>query len=302
MTEKISTIDVRRAAGGPLSVKKHLLPALCLALLFTPDAMADPASAEMNVSTFFSQFVTAGGPIVWLLLIPMSVITVYLALDLAFSIRRRRLLPQDLNSLLTVTYRTSPAKLAEKLSRNKDLVSQALAYAVRHSTGREMSGENVGDLAAESLTNTCSGLLKKVEWCSIIGNVAPMVGLFGTVYGMIKAFNILGIAGGQPKPDQLATAISVALITTFWGLLVAIPALAVYGIYKTRLDLLISEAAIQSEQILRKMPRAAFINQQPAAAQAPRTKNARPVRDVKNTGANKQNNAENRQIRNTAAK
>ena len=80
-----------------------------------------------------------------------------------------------------------------------------------------------------------------------------MVGLFGTVFGMIKAFNILGIAAGQPRPDQLAAAISIALITTFWGLLVAIPALVMHGIFRARLEEIADEAAVELENLFRQI-------------------------------------------------
>jgi hypothetical protein len=80
-----------------------------------------------------------------------------------------------------------------------------------------------------------------------------MVGLFGTVFGMIKAFNGIVIAGGQPQPAHLAGGISIALVTTFWGLLVAIPALAVHGIFRHRIETLASQAAIEAQFVLSEM-------------------------------------------------
>ena len=85
-------------------------------------------------------------------------------------------------------------------------------------------------LFVESLQEQAMVLFRRIEWINIIGNVSPMVGLFGTVLGIIKMFNSLALAGGQPHPSQLAGGISVALVTTFWGLLIAIPALTIHGI------------------------------------------------------------------------
>src|SRR5690606_6952330 len=68
--------------------------------------------------------------------------------------------------------------------------------------------------------------LRRIEPLNIVGNVAPMIGLFGTVYGMIVAFREIVRAGGTPDPVSLAAGIGTALVTTFWGLIVAIPALA----------------------------------------------------------------------------
>jgi biopolymer transport protein ExbB len=91
--------------------------------------------------------------------------------------------------------------------------------------------------------------MRKIEWLSLIGSVSPMVGLFGTVFGMIELFNSVVMAGGQPQPAQLAEGISVALVTTFWGLLIAIPALAVHGIFRQKIETLASDAVVQLENI-----------------------------------------------------
>ena len=131
-----------------------------------------------------------------------------------------------------------------------DLLSGALSDAIVRSKQANDNYRQLPRFAADALQGRAMHLLRKVEWCNIIGNVAPMVGLFGTVFGMIKAFNLLGISGGQPRPDQLAAAISIALITTFWGLLIAIPALAIAGIFRTRIQTIFAKAAIDLEALL----------------------------------------------------
>ena len=82
-----------------------------------------------------------------------------------------------------------------------------------------------------------------------------MVGLFGTVFGMIKLFNAIVMAGGQPQPAQLAGGISVALVTTFWGLFIAIPALAMHGVLCNRIETLVNDAVVESENIVPEIRR-----------------------------------------------
>ena len=101
-----------------------------------------------------------------------------------------------------------------------------------------------------SLQEQAEQLLRRIEWLSLIGNVSPMVGLFGTVFGMIKLFNAIVVAGGQPQPAHMADGISVALVTTFWGLLIAIPALAIHGIFRNRIESILSLAAGEAEKVL----------------------------------------------------
>lgn len=216
--------------------------------------LADALAPDGNTKTFFHQFVVAGGPIVWVILLPMSVITGYLAIDLCSSIRRKKLLPPGIAARIWTTVRkVGPGQLAGKLSTSTDLVSRAVLDAVIRSKHLGGDQKDMQHLAAQALQERGLVLLRKVEWCNVIGNVAPMVGLFGTVFGMIKAFNLLGISGGQPRPDQLAAAISIALITTFWGLLIAIPALAMGGIFRARAEGLVGEAAIELETLLRQI-------------------------------------------------
>ena len=112
-------------------------------------------------------------------------------------------------------------------------------------------GRSAADNAvAEKVEQEATGLLRQIEWLSIIGNVAPMIGLFGTVWGMINAFDGIVRAGGQPEPAELAGGISVALVTTWWGLIVAIPALAAYGSLRNRTDSFSAEAAVIAEEVL----------------------------------------------------
>jgi hypothetical protein len=109
------------------------------------------------------------------------------------------------------------------------------------------------EIAAENLQEQGLKLLRKAELCNLLGNVSPMVGLFGTVYGMIEAFNQLGISQGQPKAGDLAHGISIALVATYWGLLVAIPSLFFSGIFKVKVEGLIAEAAVEVEALLEQL-------------------------------------------------
>lgn len=205
--------------------------------------------------TLFEQFVVSGGWIVWFILLPMSVIMVYLAIEHSLTIRRKKLLPDGSGkAIIEKIEQYGTGQLGARIGGRSDLVSVTLVQAISRS-GED--AEIMKDAAAESLQEQAMSLFRKIEWLNLIGNVAPMVGLFGTVVGMIELFNAIVSAGGQPQPAQLAHGISVALVTTFWGLLIAIPALAVHGIFRNRIETIISDAAVETEVILRKMNRGA---------------------------------------------
>jgi biopolymer transport protein ExbB len=88
----------------------------------------------------------------------------------------------------------------------------------------------MGDVADEETIK----LQQKIGWLSLIGNIAPMLGLFGTVAGMIGAFNEITRLGANVTPKDLSSGISVALITTLFGLFVAMPALFFFYVFRNK--------------------------------------------------------------------
>ena len=238
----------------------HLLKTILLLTAFSFIlALAVAIRAQFKSSTagsaetenFLEQFVVSGGPIVWFVLLPMSLFTAFLAAEHFLNIRRKKLLPANISEeIIDTLEQFGHEQLEENLADRNDLVSKAVAKAFKGAKGDFFRMRN---LLAESLQDQASELFRKIEWLNLIGNVSPMVGLFGTVFGMIKLFNAIVRAGGQPQPAQLANGISVALVTTFWGLFIAIPALAIYGVMRNRIEELASDAAVEAEDVMPKI-------------------------------------------------
>lgn len=212
------------------------------------------AASQSAAETFYRQFFVSGGPIVWFILLPMSVLMVYLGIDLLVTTRRNRLLPAGVSTeLATLAVRQGVNALAGKLTGRADLISQSLTAAVRQASSQDASIHKMRQSAAEALQESGLRLSRKAQWLQLIGTIAPMVGLFGTVYGMICAFNLLGRGTEGPRYELLADSISVALVTTFWGLLVAIPAQFLYSFLQSRIESLVSEAAIETDVLIGRL-------------------------------------------------
>ena len=225
-----------------------------------------------QTQTFFGQFVIAGGPIVWFVLLPMSFVTVYLAAEHSLTIRRKKLLPAGIGErIVAIIRRYGPGQLEAQISGQDDFVSIAAVKALTQGRGDWFRMRSVLD---ESLQEQAWGLLRRIEWISLIGNISPMVGLFGTVFGMIKLFNAIVMAGGQPQPAQLAEGISVALVTTFWGLFIAIPALAIHGVFRNRVETLVNDAVVEAENIVPEIRRSLIKRKQAGIQPAGATKQA----------------------------
>jgi biopolymer transport protein ExbB len=93
-------------------------------------------------------------------------------------------------------------------------------------------------------------LEQRLSYIALIGTISPMVGLLGTVDGMVASFQVIATSSSQPKPSELAEGIATALITTLVGLWLAIPAIAIFGIFRNRLQRLVLEVGIFSERLM----------------------------------------------------
>ena len=219
---------------------------LCLADICT--AQSTGTQQQATETSAFDHFVRDGGMITYFILLPLSGLTIGLCVDHFLHIRRGALLPDQLK--ITLGELIEQRKYKEVLAVTAQ--DPSLLASVLHSgLSQANSGLPVMERAMEEVMETrAASLFRRIEYLNIIGNVAPMIGLFGTVYGMIKTFSAIVELGGAPDPKALAAGISIALVTTFWGLLVAIPALSVFHLMRNRIDGLLAECAVQSEQFI----------------------------------------------------
>lgn len=140
-------------------------------------------------------------------------------------------------------------------------INPALKRAPQYTAMKEAMETSVGEQTADAF--------RRIEILNIIGNLGPLLGLLGTVLGMIEAFDAMNRAGGNANPALLAGGIATALAHTFLGLFLAIPTLAAFGILRTMTDRLTSRAELISEDLL--------ILMKPAEAKAPPVGNAAPT-------------------------
>lgn len=190
-----------------------------------------------------------GSLIIWFLLV-LSILSIGLIGNLAMTNQRKTIVPagvvEEARKLLASgDYRGA----LEVTARDESDFSRILHAALNEAS-------NGFAAVIRSLEQTADELatvrMRRIEYLNVLGQVSPMIGLFGTVYGMILAFQAIVVAGGNADPVLLAGGISTALTTTFWGLVVAIPALAGYGIIRNKIDELSSEATLTAEDLLKQ--------------------------------------------------
>lgn len=199
----------------------------------------------------FSIIQSAGWPIYPLLI--ASVIAVTLVIERFLSLRRDKIIPPHLLAevLSVVRNKQLTVEAVEKLGRNSPLgfvLAAGLRYlALTPSPSREGVKE-----ALEDAGHTVAAKLEKyLNALGTIASIAPLMGLFGTVIGMIEIFGAQGSSVAVvANPQQLAHGISIALINTAFGLAVAIPTLIFYRVLRGKIDVLLLQLEDQSLKFL----------------------------------------------------
>ncbi len=220
-------------------------------LLFAGVAMAQPAGAgeepQASAISYWEWFIEKGGPIGWFL-IGVNIASVAIIIKHFITIRRTNIIPETVQMQI---YHMVGEKQYREMLEYTETEPSALAYIVHQSLSEASHGYAAMERAMEEASEErTTKLLRKIELLNVIGNVSPMVGLLGTVYGMIKVFSKIVQAGGMPDASQLADGVGTALVTTFWGLIVAIPALAVYAVMRNRIDALSSETMTVAQETI----------------------------------------------------
>ena len=114
--------------------------------------------------------------------------------------------------------------------RRTPLAGVADCYLANLGRPTDLRNELVGQCASQQV----SLLEQRISWLSVIGHLAPMIGLLGTVWGLVDAFHQIEAQGGNVQPGDLASGIWQALLTTVFGLIVALPTLAIYHFLDNR--------------------------------------------------------------------
>ena len=214
-----------------------------------PDATAEPLAATdeeaIQVSNLWS-IIGASGP----LMIPIalcSFILLIFVFERAMSLRRGRIIPKPF--VTRFMQQIGDGELdretaLELCDENASPVAQVFAAAVRKWGRPSVEIEQAVIDAGERITN---GLRRYLRVINGVATVSPLLGLLGTVVGMIKSFNQMSVAG---RPELLAQGIGEALLTTAGGLSVAIPALIFYLFFVSRVDRLIIDIDDLSQQVV----------------------------------------------------
>ena len=215
--------------------------------VMTTSIFAQDAAAAASESMLLSTWKALGVKYAVAFLI-MSFLLVAVLVMVILAVRKDTFVPADLIQGVEASLGENNLQAAAELVRADDsflgqVVSAGLA---------KLQGGRPAALEAMSVTgeDETMKLEHKVGYLALIGNIAPMVGLLGTVDGMVASFGEIASSEQTPKPAKLAGGIQTALYTTLVGLVLAIPAIIAYNLLRNRIQRLVVEAGNESEKMI----------------------------------------------------
>jgi biopolymer transport protein ExbB len=211
-------------------VKRALFPAL-VSLIAAPAALAqakpDPADLSMSIGDILE-----GGGTIGYVIILLSIVGVGLLIEALVNVRKQKLAPPEIvDEVESLVEAGEYQEAMELCEANPCYFTNIVAAALpRLNHSFELLEETMKEVTEEEQLK----LFMKLGWLSVIASIAPMLGLLGTVQGMILAFKVIASTKGAAEPSDLADNIAIALITTLDGLVVAIPMTTAFVFMRNR--------------------------------------------------------------------
>lgn len=194
--------------------------------------------------------VRAGGPVGYAIIL-LSLCGVALVVDAFMRLKESLLVPQSLADQIHDL--AGKGRFDEVLSLCKTHDSMLARVIAGGLTDGKLGIDAVREGLEQAGTREVTKLRHRNGYIGLIASVAPMLGLLGTVTGMIASFRLLGEAQGSARPDELALGISQALVTTCMGLIIAVPLMFFYAYFRFRIIRVGQDAAAVGEKMLRIM-------------------------------------------------
>jgi biopolymer transport protein ExbB len=179
-----------------------------------------------------------------IILIALSVVGFAFAIERAVRLRRKTICPDGLAERLGKLMNAGRYEEAARLcDGDRSLLAEVAQAALKH---RRFDFSDVSEVAGDVSTRGLRGHMQRAYPLAVVATLSPLLGLLGTVIGMINSFEAVALAGSMGDPSIMASDISYALVTTAMGLVIAVPSLGLYHFFRMRTNTL---ASLLDEQV-----------------------------------------------------
>lgn len=209
-------------------------------------AAADAPKAEANES-FLAWMWRASG-VIGVVIAAMSFYLIALVVWMGFQYRKPILVPESLvREVSELLAQRRYGEAYQRLAGDPSFLAKVLAAGVRKLPIGHAAALRAMEMANDDATMEME---HRTTYLATVGTLGPMIGLVGTVYGMILSFRVIATAGASPQASELAKGISTALFATLEGIALSIPAIFFYAVFRNRISRLSLEVAIAAESLL----------------------------------------------------
>jgi biopolymer transport protein ExbB len=217
------------------------------------DARVDNRSGTRrgdSSESFLTSVFHASAPIavVTVVIAVMSFYLIALVVWMALHYRTPAAIPHDLvHDIQNLLQQNKFNEAYHRLTEDSSFLARVLASGVRKLPVGIAQAQRAMEMANEDVTMEME---HRTTYLATVGTLGPMIGLVGTVYGMIMAFQVIALEGSSPQASQLAAGISTALYATLEGIAISIPAIFFYAMYRNRIARLSLEVGMMAEPLL----------------------------------------------------
>jgi biopolymer transport protein ExbB len=213
-----------------------------------PGADGKKTEVKKPQESFLAWMIRASGIFGFLIML-VSFAMVAIIMMVALQLRRDNYLPATFIEEFEQQLQAKDYQAAYETAKGSDsFIGRILAAGMgRLSRGYDEAVEQMQQVGEDETM----AMEHKIGYLALVGSVAPMLGLLGTVQGMVLSFQVIANSTTSPKPSELADGIATALFTTLEGLVVAIPAIIFYALYKNRLARFLMECGFVAENLMK---------------------------------------------------
>ncbi len=213
----------------------------------SPDSASDSASLETSDALTLEMMIRNGGPVLWAIM-GLGFLAIVLGLYLFFTVTPSREAPVKLVKRVSNQIRAGEIREATQMCGERDELLAQVLYA-----GLKMADQEryiIQEAMESEGERGAAALWQRISYMNNVGALAPLLGLLGTVWGMIGAFSAIALDNSQVKGLTMAYNVSQAMITTAAGLLLAIPALITYYYLRGRVLKVVSIVETQAHEFV----------------------------------------------------
>lgn len=229
------------------------LTAISATSLLAQETDKAESTAEAVERSLLHKYFIDGGALTWAIVCFGLLAALGLAVFNAMNLTKSKFAPDDLKAALFDHMANCRIRSAIELAAtHPSYLGRMLAYSLPNvdaSKPEDLGRDAVEDAMADFSINEGRKQMFWINLIALLSQAAPMMGLFGTVVGMVETFAVIS-ASGKPDAAELAGKISIALLTTLWGLVIALISIAAYFFFKSRYNNLVALCNESAEELI----------------------------------------------------